>query len=187
MRRTLAASLLVLSALAGCGGSGTPSRSSPISTSSGPPPVRLVGSLRLASPAFSAGAAIPRSYSCDGTDISIPLRISGVPRAARELVLVMRDPDAPSGDFVHWALAGIPPSTTGLAAGGVPGLVIPGRNSYGTLGYKGPCPPPGRTHHYVLTLSALSAPSGLKPGFSADQLRSPAVAIATLIGTYRRG
>jgi Raf kinase inhibitor-like YbhB/YbcL family protein len=176
------AGVAAVAALASCGGSQSQSPSR--STSSGPPPVRLVGSLRLTTPAFSAGAAIPRAYTCEGRDISIPLRISGVPRGTRELVLVMRDPDAPRGDFVHWALAGIPPSTTSLAAGAVPGLVVPGRNSYGALGYRGPCPPPGRAHHYVLTLSALSAPSGLRPGFSADQLRTPAVAIATLIGTY---
>ncbi len=100
---------------------------------------------------------------------------------------MMRDPDAPSGNFVHWALAGIDPTTVGSQAGGVPGFVAPGRNSFGTLGYRGPCPPSGdKPHHYVLTLSALSARSGLKAGFSTDELRTNAVAIATLIGTYAR-
>jgi hypothetical protein len=168
-------------ALSGCGGSAQ-SRS----TGASPPPVRLVGSLRLTSPAFTAGAAIPRIYTCDGRDISIPLRFAGIPRATRELVLVMRDPDAPTADFVHWAIAGIAPATRGFAQGGVPGLIVPGRNSYGSIGYRGPCPPPGRAHHYVLTLSALPTASGLKPGFSADQLRTSALAIATLIGTYGR-
>jgi phosphatidylethanolamine-binding protein (PEBP) family uncharacterized protein len=98
----------------------------------------------------------------------------------------MRDPDAPGGDFVHWALAGISPRNGGFSAGGVGGQVVPGRNSFGTLGYRGPCPPPGRAHHYVLTLSALSAPSGLRPGWHADQLRVRALALATLIGTYAR-
>jgi Raf kinase inhibitor-like YbhB/YbcL family protein len=148
----------------------------------------LVGSLRLVSPAFKAGGAIPRAYTCDGSDTSLPLRIAGVPRGTVELVLVMRDPDAPSGNFIHWALAGINPSTTAFPAGGVPSLVAPGRNSFGTLGYRGPCPPAGdKPHHYVLTLIALSAPSGLRAGFNPDQLRTGALAIATLIGTYRRG
>ncbi len=168
--------------LAGCGSS----HAHTSSASSEPPPVRLAGSLTLTSPAFRAGAAIPRTYTCNGRDISLPLRFTGVPRATRELVLVMRDPDAPGGDFVHWALAGIAPSTGGLPAGGVPGMVIPGRNSFGTLGYRGPCPPAGPAHHYVLTLSALPTSSGLRPGFSADQLRTSALAIATLIGTYGR-
>jgi Raf kinase inhibitor-like YbhB/YbcL family protein len=150
------------------------------------PPVQL-SSIHLSSPAFSAGGTIPSQYTCDGADISLPLQWSGVPASAQELVLVMRDPNAPGGDFVHWALAGIAPGTTALATGGVPGHVVPGRNSLGTLGYRGPCPPPGdKPHQYVITLSALSSPSGLSAGFSADQLTVRAVALGTLVGTYAR-
>jgi Raf kinase inhibitor-like YbhB/YbcL family protein len=129
---------------------------------------------------------IPSDYTCDGTDTSLPLTWGGVPPGTKELVLVMRDPDAPGGNFVHWAVAGIDPTTTGFGAGGVSGMVIPGRNSFGTLGYRGPCPLQGSTHHYVITLSALAAPSGLQPGFSPDQLQTSALGIATLIGTYGR-
>lgn len=178
MRQALLIATLLL---AGCGGGG--------STSSKPfvPPVHLAGSLRLSSPAIGAGGVIPRRYTCDGADTSLPVSWTGVPRGTRELVLVLRDPDAPGGNFVHWALAGIPPADGGFPAGGVSGHVIPGRNSFGGLGYRGPCPPPGaRPHHYVLTLSALGAPSGLRPGFNPDQLRTAAVAIATVIGTYSR-
>ncbi len=147
----------------------------------------LARGFRLTSSAFAAGGQFPSNYTCDGSDLSPPLQISGVPPGTKELVLVMRDPDAPTGNFVHWALAGIPASTTSLPSGGVPGLVTPGRNSFGTLGYRGPCPPTGaKAHHYVLTLSALPAPSGLGSGFSADQLQSAAIGIATLIGTYAR-
>lgn len=153
-------------------------------TAAGP---TLARGFHLTSPAFRPGAAIPSQYTCDGGDISLPLRFSGVPPQAKELVLLMRDPDAPSGNFVHWALAGISPSTTQLQAGGVPGQVVPGRNSFGRLGYKGPCPPRGdKSHHYVITLNALGGRSGLTPGFTADQLQTAAVGIATLIGTYRR-
>jgi Raf kinase inhibitor-like YbhB/YbcL family protein len=151
------------------------------------PGARLASGFRLTSPAFRPGGAIPRAFTCDGRDVSLPLRYSGVPRAARELVLVMRDPDAPSGNFVHWAVAGIQPSTRAFQAAGVPGLIVPGRNSYGTLGYRGPCPPRGtKAHHYVLTLIALSGRSGLRNGFNPDQLRVSALAIATLVGTYAR-
>ncbi len=139
----------------------------------------------LSSPAFSGGGVIPTRYTCRGLDLSPPLSIAGVPAGTRELVLVMRDPDAPGSDFVHWALAGIPPSTRRLPSGGVPGLVTPGRNSFGTLGYRGPCPPAGAVHHFVLTLTALGARSGLRSGFSADAPSSPAVGIAALIGTFR--
>lgn len=147
----------------------------------------LSASLRLSSPAFSPGAPIPASYTCDGQDLSLPLQWTGVPAGTRELVLVMRDPDAATPDFVHWALAGLAPAAGGFPAGGVGGHVIPGRNSFGALGYQGPCPPHGaRAHHYVLTLLAIGAPSGLAAGFSADQLHTAALAIATLVGTYAR-
>jgi Raf kinase inhibitor-like YbhB/YbcL family protein len=147
----------------------------------------LARGFHLSSSAFAPGGQIPSNYTCDGSDLSPPLQISGIPPGTKELVLIMRDPDAPTGNFVHWALAGISPTTTSLPSGGVSGLVAPGRNSFGTLGYRGPCPPTGaKAHHYVLTLSALPAPSGLRSGFSADQLQSTATGIATLIGTYAR-
>jgi Raf kinase inhibitor-like YbhB/YbcL family protein len=147
----------------------------------------LAAGFRLSSPAFASGGAIPTKYTCDGQDVSLPLTWSGVPAATKELVLVMRDPDAPTPDFVHWALAGISPSASGFPAGGVSGQVVPGRNSLGSLGYRGPCPPTGASaHHYVITLSALASASGLHSGFSADQIQTQAIGIATLTGTYRR-
>jgi Raf kinase inhibitor-like YbhB/YbcL family protein len=147
----------------------------------------LAGGFHLRSPAFVDGGQIPSIYTCDGNDISPPLQFTGIPPGTRELVLVMRDAEAPGGNFVHWALARIPPTTGDLPPGGVPGLVSPGINSFGTLGYRGPCPLLGATpHHYVFSLSALSAPSGLSPGFQVDQLQSTAIGIATLIGTYAR-
>jgi Raf kinase inhibitor-like YbhB/YbcL family protein len=149
--------------------------------------VTLASGFHLTSPAFRANGPIPRVYTCDGRGVSLPVHWSGVPRATKELVLVMRDPDAPGGPFIHWALAGIPSSTSGFPAGGVRGHVVPGRNSSGALGYTGPCPPAGaKAHHYVLTLSALASSSGLRPGFNPDQLQSQALGIATLIGTYAR-
>lgn len=186
-RAALAAATAV--ALAGCGDSGghsttttsTTTRTATVTpTGTTPaPPVSLARGFHLTSPAFRANGAIPKQYTCDGTGTPPPLRWTGVPRHAKELVLVMRDPDAPSGDFVHWAVAGISPTATSPAG-------VEGRNSSGTIGYTGPCPPPGRPHHYVITLSALSGPSGLKSGFTPDQLRTAAAGIATLVGTYAR-
>jgi Raf kinase inhibitor-like YbhB/YbcL family protein len=147
----------------------------------------LAGGFHLRSPGFVDGGQIPSIYTCDGNDISPPLQFTGAPPGTKELVLVMRDAEAPGGNFVHWAVAGIPPTTADLPPGGVPGLVSPGINSFGTLGYRGPCPSLGATpHHYVFSLSALSTPSGLSPGFHVDQLQSTAIGIATLIGTYAR-
>jgi Raf kinase inhibitor-like YbhB/YbcL family protein len=143
------------------------------------PPATLAKNFRLTSPAFKPGGAIPRQYTCDGAGAPIPLAWSGVPKSAKELVLMMRDPDAPSGDFIHWAVAGINPRSNTPTG-------VNGRNSEGRAGYAAPCPPPGRPHHYVITLSALSGPSKLKPGFAPDQLRTAAVGIATLVGTYAR-
>jgi Raf kinase inhibitor-like YbhB/YbcL family protein len=165
----------------------TAASTSTTSTSATSTTATLAGGFHLSSPAFGAGSEIPATFTCDGADISPPLTFTGIPPGTRELVLVMRDAEAPGGNFVHWALARIPPTVGGLPSGGVPGLVSPGLNSFGTLGYRGPCPPPGATpHHYVLSLSALSTPSGLAPGFRADQLQSTAIGIATLIGTYAR-
>lgn len=168
----------------------TATSSSSTSTATAPSPsggAGLASGFHLSSTAFSGGATIPSQYTCDGQDISPPLLWSGVPAGTKELVLVIRDPDAPTGNFVHWAVAGIAPGTSGFPAGGVNGQIIPGENSFASLGYRGPCPPTGaKAHNYVFTLSALATPSGLHPGFSADQLQSRALGIATLTGTYAR-
>jgi len=165
----------------------TSTSATPASTSAPSGGAGLAAGFGLSSPAFSSGGAIPSQYTCDGQDISPPLQWSGVPAGTKELVLVIRDPDASTADFVHWAVAGIAPSATGFPAGGVGGQVIPGRNSFGSLGYRGPCPPTGGTpHHYVFTLSALASASGLRPGFSADEIQSQALGIATLTATYAR-
>jgi phosphatidylethanolamine-binding protein (PEBP) family uncharacterized protein len=119
------------------------------------------GSKQIAvrSPAFAPGRPIPRLYTCDGRDISPPLRWSGVPSGARRLSLVMRDPDAPGGNFIHWRLSGIPATEHELPEGA------------GGSGYQGPCPPRGeKPHHYVITLSVTAG----------------AKATGTLIGTYAR-
>jgi Raf kinase inhibitor-like YbhB/YbcL family protein len=166
----------------------TTTSASPATTPSPSGGAGLTGSgFALSSPAFAAGGSIPSQYTCDGEDVSPPLQWSGVPAGTKELVLVIRDPGAARGTFVHWALAGIRPSTTGFPAGGVVGQVVPGRNSFGKLGYGGPCPPAGdQPHHYVFTLSALANPSGLSSGFSAEQLNGQALGTATLVGTYGR-
>jgi Raf kinase inhibitor-like YbhB/YbcL family protein len=170
--------------IAGCGGAGNHSSTS--ATTGGSTPPAATSAFHLTSSAFAPGGAIPRAYTCDGADVSLPLRWSGVPHGTSELLLVMRDPDAPGGDFVHWAVAGISPGTTNFPAGHVSGAVVAGRNSFGTLGYRGPCPPAGSPHHYVLTLTALRRSSGLAAGFRAARLRARALGTATLIGTYGR-
>src|SRR5437764_4721969 len=130
-------------------------------------------SISVRSAAFARGGTIPRAYTCDGRDISPPLEWSGVPESATELELLMNDRDAPGGNFIHWQLSGLSPRSTGLAAGKPPTLGNAGTNSFGTTGYRGPCPPRGaKPHHYVITITALGD--------------GRAVASGTLTGTYAR-
>ena len=146
--------------------------------------------IELRSSAFSDQSAIPQDYSLDAGNISPPLEWSGVPAEAAELALVCEDPDAPGGTFVHWLLAGITPGTRGLGTGEVLTGTVPGRNDYGMSGYGGPHPPPGKPHHYVFRLYALSQPSGLSQGFTAKDLqrtlKNKVLATGTLTGTYAR-
>jgi Raf kinase inhibitor-like YbhB/YbcL family protein len=164
-------------AVAGCGGS-----------KPAPNQVVTTQTMQLKSPAFAAGARIPSAYTCQGRDISPPLRWSNVPAGTRGLALEMVDIDAPGGTFVHWALIGISPSIKGLAAGeSVPPDAVAGRSSFGSVGYRGPCPPAGKPHRYVITLLALPARSGLRPGFSIGALQSlHALARGQLTGLYGR-
>jgi Raf kinase inhibitor-like YbhB/YbcL family protein len=165
-------------ALAGCGSNHATTTASSKAT----PPT-----IKLSSPAFSGGGAIPKRFACP-RNVSIPLRWSGVPAGTRELALEMIDIDAPGGAFVHWALAGISPAPRALAAGrSVPAGAVAARNSFGRVGYGGPCPPSGEAHRYVITLFALPKRSGLRPGFSPGALQSlNALARGELTGTYRR-
>jgi len=155
MRR--AALVLVALGLAACGGS------------SG-----QVQRIAVTSSAFGSSGTLPKDYTCDGKNISPPLHWSDVPDSATELRLIMHDPDAPGGNFIHWQMSGLSPRSEGLGAGQAPAIGNAGTNSFGTTGYRGPCPPRGgKPHHYVITLTALAG----------DQT----VGIGTLTATYSRG
>ncbi len=146
--------------------------------------------MHLRSPAFSDHALIPAQYSHQKGDFSPPLEWDDVPDGAAELVLVCEDPDAPSGRFVHWLLADIPPTEGGVEAGRQPAAAVAGRNGFGGAGYGGPHPPVGdEPHHYFFRLYALPGPTGLRTGFTAEDVaavRERALASATLVGTYGR-
>ncbi|MFC6879059.1 MULTISPECIES: YbhB/YbcL family Raf kinase inhibitor-like protein [Actinomadura] len=147
--------------------------------------------LKMRSTAFDDQAPIPDEYSHAAGDVHPPLRWEETPADAAELVLSAEDPDAPSGTFVHWLLAGIPPETDGLDAGEQPTGGVEGRNDYGATGYGGPNPPEGdEPHRYFFRLYALSRPSGLSTGFTEEDLRivlrENVIASGTLVGTYAR-
>lgn len=152
-------------------------------------------SLHLTTTAFKAGGDVPARFTCDGSDISPALSWSGVPGGAQSLALVVEDPDAPRGTWVHWILYDLPPGEHELPEGVPPAGTLPsgarqGRNDFGTIGYGGPCPPPGPAHRYIFRLYALDAVLGLRAGAKCAEvnraLRGHVLAQAELMGRYRR-
>jgi Raf kinase inhibitor-like YbhB/YbcL family protein len=145
----------------------------------------------LTSPEFAEGQSIPRRYACDGEDVSPPLTWSGAPGDAAALALVMDDPDA--GGFVHWVVFDMTASASGSLPAGwsqSPDAPPQGTNSFGRMGYGGPCPPSG-THRYTFRLIALDQALGLGGAPTADQVLDGAaghtLGEASLTGTYRKG
>ena len=150
----------------------------------------VVPRITVKSPAFGAGKAIPERYTCAGDDVSPPLEWSGVPDAATELALVVDDPDAPGGTFVHWVVVGIDPSTGAIEEGSAPDGSLQVRNSADKDRWSGPCPPEGPAHRYRFTVYALDGPSGLEAGADADEalgvIRDRATARGRLTATFER-
>lgn len=148
-------------------------------------------SIAVTSAAFEDGAALPVRFTCDGQDLSPPLSWSDVPDDTEEIVVVVEDPDAPRGTFVHWILAGVDPTLDGLDAGEVPAGAVEGTNDFGEIGYRGPCPPEGDDpHRYEFVVQAMGEPSGLGEGVDADEFREAVagrtIATGTLTGEYGR-
>ena len=150
--------------------------------------------LVLASTAFKEGDAIPKQYGCKGADISPPLRWSGIPEKTKTFALIVDDPDAPMGTWVHWVIFNIPASVTGLpenvpAEESLPDGALQGKNDFKSFGYGGPCPP-GGTHRYFFKLYALDTTLQLKAGCTkAELLKAMAghiLAEAQLMGRYSR-
>jgi len=143
----------------------------------------------LESTAFDHGQAIPDRYTCAGEGLSPPLRWVDVPGGARSLALLVEDPDAPGGVFTHWIAWGLDPSAGGLdEAEAAPSE---GRNDFGTVGYSGPCPPPGHgRHRYVFRLYALDGDLELDARAGRRELdqaiEGRTLTTAELVGTYER-
>ena len=117
--------------------------------------VKVESKMKLASPAFSDNSMIPKKFTCDDENISPPFSISEVPEATKSLVLVVDDPDAPSGDWVHWTVWNIKPAAKiEIMEGVVPAGGVQGVTDFGKVGWGGPCPPSG-THHYQFKLYAV--------------------------------
>lgn len=176
--------LLISCSVGGLSGSDRPSSS----------PASVGGiTMKLESSAFSANGLIPSEYTCDGKNISPPLTWTEVPTGTQSLALIVDDPDAPRGTFVHWVVYNLPATLTELPAhvttetdlsGG-----LQGKNDFRSLGYGGPCPPSG-THRYFFKLYALDQPLKLPAGASKAQVLATAeghiLASTELIGRYHR-
>jgi hypothetical protein len=123
----------------------------------------------LSSPVFYEGAAIPEKYTCKGAGISPPLTIHAVPSAATSLALIVHDPDAPQGDFLHWTIWNISPTITEIDEDLPPVDAVEGANDFGLIGYGAPCPPSG-SHRYIFELYALSDLLGLHLGTKREEV-----------------
>jgi hypothetical protein len=152
-------------------------------------------SLKLTSTAFQPGGTIPKKFTCDGPDVSPALAWSDAPAGTMSFALIMDDPDAPVGTWVHWVLYDLPAGTHELAEGVAKQEELPdgarqGRNDFRRIGYGGPCPPPGPAHRYFFKLYALDQKLGLKAGATkADvekAMKGHVLAQGELMGRYGR-
>lgn len=152
-------------------------------------------SFQLSSSAFASGVVIPREYTCDGADESPDLHWADPPPGTATFALVIHDPDAPAGDWVHWVAWNIPKTSHGVA-GNFPrdeqlaDGTRQGRNDFRKIGYNGPCSPPGKAHRYFFRVYAVDTKLDLAPGVIRSQLDSAlkghVLAEAEYMGTYRR-
>ena len=145
--------------------------------------------MRIESPSFQNNQPIPKKYACDGEDINPPLIVSDVPPEAKSLVLIVDDPDAPRGAWVHWTLWNIPPQPMEILENSVPNGAVEGLTDFGRSGYGGPCPPLG-THHYFFKLYALDTiliiPSSIRAGDLEKAIDGHILDQAELVGLYSR-
>ena len=146
-------------------------------------------SIQLTSDAFTNGQSIPSKYSCKGKNISPALTWTEPPAGTQSLALIMDDPDAPGGTWVHWVLFNIPASTRNFQEDTPATGMSVGKNSWGDMRYGGPCPPSG-THRYFFKLYALDTTINLLPGTTKEQvlkeMEGHILAQGELVGTFSK-
>jgi Raf kinase inhibitor-like YbhB/YbcL family protein len=195
MTRTVAVALVTLvlasASIAACGGS-TAKNTHALDA------IDVTDDIKVTSPAFTDGGAIPRADTCDGPGTEPTITWDKVPAATKTVAVVVSDPDAPGGDFLHWLVIGLPPTSGSIPSrsAGVTEL----DNTGGTRGWTAPCPPTGSTHHYRFTVYALNdyvcadnGDTSNGPGCSApssvqalSQIAGTAIAKGVLIGMFGR-
>jgi len=152
--------------------------------------------MKISSASFADQRPIPAEYTCEGANISPALAWENIPPETKSFALIMDDPDAPAGTWVHWILYNLPGDKRSLpahlpAAADLPDGAQQGKNSFGRTGYGGPCPPPAHgSHRYFFRLYALDALLDLHSGASRAQLESAMkghiLDRAELMGLYER-
>jgi Raf kinase inhibitor-like YbhB/YbcL family protein len=149
----------------------------------------------LRSSTFNQNQAIPKKYTCDGSDVSVPLNWIDPPAGVKSFSLIADDPDAPRGTWVHWVLYDLPADSRELAEAVPPQEKLDngakqGKNDFGKIGYGGPCPPAGPVHHYHFKLYALDRMIGLPSKATKQQvldaMKGHILAEGELVGTYKR-
>ena len=144
--------------------------------------------MKVESPAFAQHESIPVKYTCQGEDISPPLKFLDIPKDTVSLAIIIEDPDAPTGTFDHWIAWNIPPEKTTLNEGDT--VPNQGVNHYHQNRYRGPCPPKGNAHRYFFKVFALDTKLDLPNGSTKDALlkamNGHILGQAELVGTYKR-
>jgi len=153
------------------------------------------GTMKISNASFAAGEMIPKKFTCDGPDVSPKLSWTEPPAKTQSFALIMDDPDASAGTWVHWVLFDLPADTRELAEGVAKQEQLAngarqGRSDFGKIGYGGPCPPPGDPHRYFFKLYALDAKLNLKAGATKPDvertMKGHILAHAEMMGRYGR-
>lgn len=147
------------------------------------------GEMKIRSNGFDYNQMINAKFSCDAEDVSPQLSFENVPSGTKSLALLVDDPDAPGGNFVHWLVYNIPADTKEIPEGGpLPEGSVEAVNDFGNKGYGGPCPPPGKPHRYFFTVYALDIrelQNVTKRNFE-EKIKNHIIGSAELIGLYKR-
>lgn len=145
--------------------------------------------MNISSPVFKHNGEIPVKYTCDGSDVNPPLVMKDISQGTKSLVLIVDDPDAPVGMWVHWVVWNIDAETNEIGEDSVPSGAVQGLNDFRKHEYGGPCPPSG-THRYFFKLYALDSTLSLSPSAKKTDvekaMKGHIVGQAEIIGLYSR-
>jgi hypothetical protein len=149
----------------------------------------MMADFKLSSPVFKHNGSIPKKYTCQGEDISPPLKIANIPDKTKSLVLIVDDPDAPVGTWIHWLAWDIDPKITNIEEDSTPKGATIGKNSWGKNEYGGPCPPKGE-HRYFFKLYALDKTLNInsrkKKSYLEKAIKDHIIVKTELMGKYQK-